>query len=83
MKYDINRKFIWTGDLGDDCVCRWNGLIAHCEYLDTDSWHFSVGGRNAYMHWAEVDLRALTGQAARQVCEWYMKQHIAGRMARC
>lgn len=41
------RKFVWDGDMADDCTCLVGNLIAHCECLGKrcglEVWFVSVG----------------------------------------
>jgi len=45
---DDNRKIfakepiVWRGDLSDDCVAEWAGLMLRAEWMDEDYWWWAV-----------------------------------------
>jgi hypothetical protein len=43
---DANKPIIWTGDLNDDCIAKWNGLILRAELMDEDRWWWAVSKDN-------------------------------------
>lgn len=84
-----DEPIVWTGDIEDDCVAKWRGLGAHAEYLNRYSWHAmvwvinpnaKVGADNLTLfHADENDVNPKTGPAARKLCEWLMRTHVAER----
>ena len=43
---NANEPIIWTGDLNDDCLAKWNGLILRAEWMDEDVWWWAVSKDN-------------------------------------
>jgi hypothetical protein len=73
---------VWTGDLSDDCVARWRGLLAHVEKMDERSWYCAVYRYEGtakrpkcvpIFHSSSNDVVPLTGKAARKLCEFVMR----------
>lgn len=74
---------LWTGDLEDDCVCRWQGMVGHAECLGDDLWFagVTVEGDDGYLfHACEHDTQPVTGDAARRLCELVMRHHFMARL---
>ena len=79
----------WTGDLNDDCVARWRGMSAHVEAMnhgkrdgEHEWWYFAVcrEGEDDIVHSMRDDISAATGEAARKLCEMFMRfEAIKGR----
>ena len=80
----------WTGDLNDDCVARWRGLLAHAEAMNkgvdkngmsVEWWYFAVcreGEEDDIVHSTSDEMSAATGEAARRICEVFMRLAAVG-----
>lgn len=44
--YDLDKPIIWEGDLMDDCVAKWNGLILRAEWMNKKNWWWAVSLEN-------------------------------------
>ena len=42
MKIDKEQPIIWEGDVEDDCLARWEGLLLRAEWMDDDYWWWCV-----------------------------------------
>ncbi len=42
----IEDPIIWIGDLQDDCIARWNGLILRAEWMEKKIWWWAVSKDN-------------------------------------
>jgi len=38
----MKSKFIWTGDLTDDCSCKWRDLLLRAECMSEGDWWWAV-----------------------------------------
>jgi hypothetical protein len=43
---NVSDPIVWTGDLNDDCIAKWNGLILRAEWMDEDKWWWAVSKDN-------------------------------------
>lgn len=78
---DNNTPIEWTGNLKDDCLARWNGLLLRAEKMQHASWWWAVSLEGKYG--AEIDSsnnyypkRIPTGIAARAEAERVARAYI-------
>lgn len=70
----------WKGDLKDDCLAHWNGLLLRAEKMQHASWWWAVSLEGKYG--AEIDsannysTRVPTGIAARAEAERVARAYI-------
>lgn len=72
-KRDTTAPIIWEGDLNDDCLARWAGLLLRAEWMQEDIWwwcvydmlndEFIVDTSNNY------ETRPKSGKTARELAE--------------
>jgi len=70
-----DESFVWTGDLDDDCYCRWRGLMAHAEQLHRDIWFVAVyfdGHGECVFHSTSSAVTPSCGSSARWLAETVM-----------
>jgi hypothetical protein len=41
-KRNTNEKIVWEGDLDDDCIANWAGLILRAEWMNENNWWWCV-----------------------------------------
>ena len=76
------KKIVWTGDLNDDCIARWAGLILRAEAMDEGSWWWSVSDELTDVE-LEVDSSnnydepVTAGQEARNLAEAAARTYVA------
>ena len=72
----LTEEIEWTGDLNDDCITGLGKYSAHCEAMDRECWFFSVwriGGKEDLVHSMAEDMTVPSGEAARKICERYLR----------
>jgi hypothetical protein len=71
---------IWTGDLDDDCLARWAGLMLRAEWMDEDHWWWAVydmeNNGTTIEDSNEYDERFIGGEVSRQKAESVAKKYI-------
>lgn len=67
------KPIVWTGDLNDDCVARWAGLMLRAEWMDEDYWWWAVydfeDQENAVDDSNNYNSRFIGGEVARKKAE--------------
>ena len=74
----LTEEIEWTGDLNDDCVAKWRGMLAHAEALNDHQWFCSVSvdeEAECLFHSVTDDVHHMTGKSARSFCENFMRLH--------
>jgi len=71
---------VWTGDLDDDCVARWAGLMLRAEWMDEDYWWWAVydmeNNEITIDASNEYDERVIGGKIAREKAENAAKKYL-------
>jgi hypothetical protein len=62
-------KFVWTGDLNDDCFATWENISLHAERIDKKFWWWAVYGTREKLDSWTITGRYATGKAARKAAE--------------
>jgi len=78
---DINKPIVWEGDLDDDCLSHWNGLLLRAEWMDDDYWWWCVydmeDNENQIDCSNEYNQRFIGGEASRKEAEKVAKKYLA------
>lgn len=75
----LTEPITWEGDLDDDCVCRWRGMMGRAECMSDSCWFAAVydqeGEPNCKVifHDSQDDVLPKTGPAARKLVEGIMR----------
>lgn len=77
-----DEPIVWTGNLKDDCVARWCGLIAHAECMSgRNDWFFSVSreGESDCIFHTGADAPEGWGKCEGKICRLFA-EHIMRRV---
>jgi hypothetical protein len=81
-KADLNIPVRWTGDLDDDCIAIWNGLILRAEWMEGNIWWWAVSVHDSDPL-SEIDssnnytTSCFTGEMARAKAEAAARKYLA------
>ena len=71
---------IWTGDLSDDCLANWAGLMLRAEWMDDFDWWWAVYDMQNNAETIdcsnEYDMKCINGELARANAEKVAKKFI-------
>ena len=89
-RIEKNRNFdqpiIWNGDLNDDCIARWSGLMLRAEWMDKDYWWWCVydmlDNENQIDSSNEYNEKFIGGEKAREKAEEVAKNYLKKELIR-
>lgn len=81
-----NNPIIWTGDLDDDCLANWNGLILRAEWMDSEYWWWAVSVDDGRVEniddSSNYDISPIDGDSARKLAEQAAIKYIKEQLNR-
>ncbi|CAL2082956.1 hypothetical protein LNI98_12225 [Tenacibaculum dicentrarchi] len=85
---DFNKPIKWNGDLKNDCIAKWSGLILRAEWMDENYWWWCVydilNKENQIDSSNEYDKRIICGEKARekveQIARNYLKEELINKL---